>query len=528
MIKKEKIKLLLFMLLCFYFGILQSEINWSIPVTISSANFNVSDPQIVIDSQGNATSAWVENNLVKTSSMPVNGAWSTPITLSGVLAAASYPKLGIDSSGNVTALWLENGIVNSSTQILGGTWSIGLPISSIFAAASSPVLSVDQDGHAVAAWVSGGLILSSTRTLGVWSLPTTLSAGNSDNPQIAISANGTVIAVWHSVVSGADVIMYAIKTFGGAWSTAKGVFSGTASLNHNYPKVAIDSNGNAYVAWFRYTRSGASYLNVTLLTSSLTYNGNSWTIPSALSNPCIRNPVNLMLKLACNTTGNVIAFWTNSYDGQIFNVESSAMHFGGRWIPFVMLNNPSLYSLAADIDVSSSGHVLAVYMTGEGGGLAIHSQESDIASPLLNQWTMSNPLSQGIKNGYPRCAITLSGTVFNAAAIWLNYNGAHIVLQASTGFDFAVLPPTALYVVQNSNTHKVYTEYSNTISWHASPSPDIQQYNVYRNGVFFASTDPNTLQIIDHNVSKNGSVVYGVAAQDINNIQSAIATVAFP
>lgn len=512
------------LLLFFPFSLLQCDINWSVPVTISSENLNSSDPQVVIDTLGNATAIWMENNSIMASSRPINGSWNAPVTLS---TNSSSPKLSVDSSGNVTALWLTDGIVNSSILNFGGSWSMGLPVSNVLGGASSLSLSVDASGNAVAVWVRGGFIESSTRTLGLWSIVSKISAANSDFPQVAISANGTVIAVWHSVVAGADVIVSATEMLGGNWNSAKNVFNGVAALKHNYPKVSIDANGNAYLVWFRYNLLGAAYQNVTVLTSALSYNASSWTFPSFLSNAGIRNPADLMLKIACDDNGNLIAFWTNSYDGQIFYVESASMLFGKGWGNAVMPYIPSLYSLASDISVNSKGDVLATYMTFDGSLLQIQSQESNIGSPIFNAWTFSKELSQGSENGYPKCALTLSGNVINAVVAWIKFEGSNSVIQATVGSELVVMPPTNLTLVQNRTDFGVYSDFCNTISWQPSPSPNIQRYNIYRNGIFFTATDSNTLQINDHNTIQNGPVTYGVAAQDINYSQSSIAIISF-
>lgn len=532
MINRKKIGMLCFIVLCSLSSGLQSSITWSDPTTISSTNIDASDPQVVIDSLGNATAVWVENNLIKASTQPVNGSWSASTTISNVLNGAFSPRLGVDSSGNVTAIWLENGsvngVVNASTLTFGGSWSVAVSISSALGGASSGALAVDASGNAVAVWVRGTVIESSTEASGTWSGVTTLSASSSDSPQVAIGGNSTVVAVWHSVVSGADVIMSATKTLGGNWATAKGVFTGTAAFNHNYPKIAVDLNGNAVVAWFRYNHS-TGYQNVQVLTSTLFFNASSWTIGTILSDMGIRNPADLTLKVAFDSNGNAIAFWTNSYDGQVFYIASANKLFGGVWSNFIMPNVPSLYMLSADIAVNSLGDGLAAYMFWDGDSLMIQSQETDIASPILNGWTMANNVSQGTDNGYPRCALTLTGNIANAVAVWLNFNGNNKVVQAASGIEAVVVQPTNVNVVQNVTNLGVYNDYYNTITWTASPSPNLIQYTIYRNGVFFMATDPNTLQVIDHNAvqSGTGSVTYGVAAFDSNRSQSSIATVTF-
>lgn len=529
MVKMKAERIILILLLCVQCNLVHGTITWSIPDVISSTNQNASSPQAVIDSQGNATAAWIENNVIKTSSRPVNGTWGTSSTLSNASAIASSPILKMDSSENVTALWIEDGIITSSILPYGGSWSASTAISNAAGGASSPALSVDAAGNAIAVWVRSGVIETSTRSLGVWDSASAISTSNSDNPQVDISANGTIIAVWHNVTSGADAIVSTTKTFGGSWSATKKVFFNvTAALKHNYPKVAIDDNGNAVLVWFRYNYASGAYYNVSVLTSSLTYNAAGWTTPSFLSKPGLRNPADLILKIEIDSNGNAIVFWTNSYDGQTFHIESSANSFGGTWGSSVMPYPPSLYSFAGDIAIDSLSHILISYIFFNDSELKIYAQESDIAIPLLNAWTMHSVISTAGNNGYPRCAISNSESTSFAIAVWINFDGINSLINAATGTGALISPPTNLSVAQNSTNLGIYNDFVNTISWNASISPNIQQYNIYRNNVYFASTDANTFQVSDHNAIQNETVTYGVAAQDNNYTQSSNATLTFP
>lgn len=533
MIKRNKITLFLFFILSLNSITAHADIAWSAPVTLSTSGVNASDPQIVVDSSGNATAAWVENNQIKVSTHPVNGSWGAATTLSNILNTALNPKLGVDSSGNLTAVWLENGaisgIVNSATTT-AGVWGVGTSISNALGGASAPALSVDASGNAVAVWVRGGVIESNTRSSGVWGVSaTTLSGSSADSPQVAISANGTVIAIWHIVVSSADVIQSATKTLGGSWASAKSLFAGTAALKHNYPKVAIDSNGNAIAVWFRYNFLSNAYQNVSVLASSLTFNASSWTIPTIISSPGIRNPADLSLRIAFDSNGNVIVFWTNSYDGEIFWCEVSPMSVAGPWNPLTHPYLPSIYTFGGDISVNSIGDVLTTYMYWDGTNVKIQTQESDISTPVsFSCWTNPQIVSSTNDNGYPRCAQTLNGTTSNAAVVWITYDGANTLIQAATGSKSELSPPTNLTIVQNTKNLGFLQDFYNTLSWQASPSANIIQYNIYRNGVFFTATDANTFQIIDHNAPQSGSVTYGVAAMDSLYSQSSTATISFP
>src|SRR5689334_4310685 len=83
------------------------DINWSSPpATLSTTNVNASDPQVVVDANGNTIAAWIESGLLKSSALPSGGSWGSATTISG--STASSPKLALDGSGNATIAWVEN------------------------------------------------------------------------------------------------------------------------------------------------------------------------------------------------------------------------------------------------------------------------------------------------------------------------------------------------------------------------------------------------------------------------------------
>src|SRR5579872_6236809 len=114
-------------LIGFFTQITASNLSWSAPSTLSSSMVNASDPQVIVDSNGNATAAWVQNGHIQAAFQPVNGSWGSASSISN--SGASSPRLGVDSSGNVTAVWVANGIIQVSTRPLNGSWGFASSIS---------------------------------------------------------------------------------------------------------------------------------------------------------------------------------------------------------------------------------------------------------------------------------------------------------------------------------------------------------------------------------------------------------------
>jgi hypothetical protein len=520
--------LALLLTICSFSHLMGADIGWSTPATISTTGVTASDPKVVIDVNGNATAVWVESNLVKASSQPAGMSWSAPTTLSGT--GASSPKLGIDSSGNVTAIWVESGVVNSATLPFGGSWSSETAISG--SGASSPALAVDASGNAVAVWVRGGFIESSTHLFGgSWGLVSQLTTNTSSSPQVAIGNNGTVVAVWHSTIAGANIVVSAVSPIAGSWSSAVNIIAATPAFSHDFPRIAVDANGNATAVWIRYNLSNSVYQNIGILAASLPVGSSSWAIPSLLTNGGETLTItNNTLRVAVDGGGNTIAVWNMSYDGSTYNVESSSKLLGGSWSSLFQLQGGELYAYQVDVAANNAlGDALVVYMLFDGvSSVNIISQETNVSAPGTTNYSSPLTFSQGSDNGYPRVASSINGLTINAAAVWIDFNGTNNVIVASTGSKTTISPPTSLAVTQSSNNFGVFTEYYNTLSWTASTSPNLQQYNIYRDGVYFFSVDPTVTQVLDHNAIQSGSVTYGIAAEDSSSSCSPIATVSFP
>lgn len=510
---------------------MNADISWTSPTTLSTTGIDASDPRVVIDAAGNATAVWIEGGLVQYSVAPAGMAWGAAATITGSGTGNSSPRIGVDGSGNVTAIWLDSNSAVNVSLLSGGTWTTNaLPISGN--GVSEPKLAVDATGNAVAVWVSGGFIQAAIKlAAGSWGVPSTIINVNvSNHPDVAIGSNGTVCAVWHTVVSGQDQIQASTQLIGGAWGAPKVVVA--ATFNHDYPKVAVDSNGNATVIWYRYILSNSQYTNLFVVYSLLPLNGSNWSIAQPLTQVAAsRNPADLSACIGYDTNRNTIALWTTSYDGETFNVESAVRQVGGTFTTLnaIVLNNA--YAFNTDLSVNNAlGNALAAFMFFDGMDATIQFAESNVASApnIINNWSTPTGISSGMNNGYPRVSQTTSGNSINAAAVWINNDGMNNLINAVTGTGTSVLPVSSVNVVQNTNDFGVFKDYYNTITWTGSSDPDATAYSIFRNGVFVGLIDTTSTTFVDHNQLQNGPVTYGVGTVDSMNRQSVIITQSFP
>jgi hypothetical protein len=105
---------------------------WGTPVQVSDGQYASYNPQLHMNSAGNAVALWVEsigNRVLMVSTYTVGGSWSSPVMLSTLdqLLSDNYSVV-LNPSGTAIAIWCvflsaETTQNYSSTAILGGSWS---------------------------------------------------------------------------------------------------------------------------------------------------------------------------------------------------------------------------------------------------------------------------------------------------------------------------------------------------------------------------------------------------------------------
>ncbi len=158
-----------------------------------------------------------------------------------------------------------------------------------------------------------------------------------------------------------------------------------------------------------------------------------------------------------------------------------------------------LYAFTEDLAVDANGDVLLAFMNANGASITVYSTEMSVAAVTPNIWASATTISSGTRNGYPRIAETNNGNNVHAAALWLSYSGTADVACSANGNEEDILPPTSPTVVQTMTGYGLFTDYINTVSWHASTQHSLSGYAVYRNGEVIAKVNNTTTQFVDHN-----------------------------
>lgn len=486
------------------------------PDTISTPGVDASAQQVAVDINGNVVAVWIENTLVKSSSATMSGSWGSINTLSG--SGASDPQVKIDLNGTSTAIWIESGVVQASELVLNGSWSAPSAISG--SGASFPELAIDSTGNLVATWLEGGAVLSATKLYGgSWPVsPDTLSSTGASSPRVAIGAEGTVIAVWQGTIGATPTIYSASKSIAGAWGAEVAISSG--GVNSSYPQIAVDSVGNAVSIWYRYDLSGSLYSNVVVQSSSMP-SGGGWSSPVDVSSAGVRNPADLVSSVVAGPNSTAFAAWTNSMNGSLFDCQWSVLSSGSWSSPgtFVSMN---LLAYDLDMAVIPKGDAAIVWMVYDPSSsiLSIQTAINDLSSMskiLFNPTIISNSSS----NAYPTIAYNATSTDIYSVAAWVSFDSVNDVIQCTRADFVYTQPPSNLVLSSQTNDYGVVSEISNVLSWTASISPNVENYLVFRDGVYLGWTASNDCQFTDPNRTIGQTVIYSVAATDSQGGQSA-------
>lgn len=263
--------------------------SWTTPENVSAGAASEALQQIAVDPNGNAVAIWRQssagNTVISAAFFPVGGPWESPTQLSAGGQDATEPQIVIDSNGNAIAIWERNSnvgdeIIQSATLPFGGSWSSVTDISATGIDSHHPQIGVDSAGNAVAIWnTQAGVVQAATLPFGgSWSAPTDVfAAGDGEAPEIAVNSAGDAVALWQLFGITDVTLQSATLPFGGAWSVAIDVPVLPGSTTVQSQKIGIDADGNAVAVWEQFNGSTSN-----VQASTLPFGG-VWATPTVLS-----------------------------------------------------------------------------------------------------------------------------------------------------------------------------------------------------------------------------------------------------
>lgn len=256
------------------FGVIQ----WN-PGGQAIANLSTSNevlPAVVSDGAGGAVIAWIDATAggVKIQGFKSNGtgAWSRfPLSTA---ANNMAPVIIRDGEGGTIVGWAEGGSLGNFMQRVSGLgtklWSsAGIPLST---GGNTVNLLPDGFGGAIATWqdfrsgtnynvYAQGVTSGGSQAWTANGAPVCTATQDQKLPQIVTDGAGGAIITWFDYrfnATGADIYAQRISPTGTAVWTPDGIPLCTAPDAQEYPTIASDGAGGAYVAW-QDRRNGTDY-----------------------------------------------------------------------------------------------------------------------------------------------------------------------------------------------------------------------------------------------------------------------------
>src|SRR5262245_3972843 len=144
--------------------------SWGSPVKIEANDTeNANGCRIAADPEGNVTAIWRQHdgaryNLWANRFEPDSG-WGTPVLLESGDSDALMHEIVVDSGGTVTVAWLQGayqgGQLWFTRWVPGSGWSEAVSVEGTCSFTDPPRLAVDSDGVVTALWIQEGNVVSS-------------------------------------------------------------------------------------------------------------------------------------------------------------------------------------------------------------------------------------------------------------------------------------------------------------------------------------------------------------------------------
>lgn len=302
---------------------------WGAALPLDSVQFDASEPQLAMDFAGNAFVVWVQRDGAAADSPysiwanrfdAAGSAWGGAKRLESSSSNSFSPKVATDASGTAVVVWYDvtgsapNRVSNIWTNRFNGTtWGAADLVEKQAGNASEPSIAMDGKGNAQATWTqSDGARYNIwakpySNANQAWGEPVQVSKqtdGHAYTPQAAFDPAGNAIAVWWQVTGFPSkrtehASHYSVST--AVWGVAATLGESVGGV-YDGPQIAIDTSGNAIVAWRNW--DGANH-NVLYNR----YSAGTWGGAQPLETDSSTNSGAELVRLAMNPGGVAVAVW---------------------------------------------------------------------------------------------------------------------------------------------------------------------------------------------------------------------------
>jgi hypothetical protein len=342
--------------------------NWGTAEIIGSIVGSASNAQVAINDAGDAMVIWRQYydsryNIWAKRYKASSGAWGSAVKIQTNYTESAYePQVAIDSNGNATAVWIQqNGgyfqeVWANRYNALTDTWGTAENIEIYNSNSSySPNIAINASGNAIAIWTQSENISYGNYNIWInrytastqsWSTADLIVAASSDAdityPSVAIDVNNNALIVWlrSDNTNGCSIWSKQYNATLGTWSSEKLVIADTGNTYpDNAPKVSINDSGDAIAIW-----KASDGIRYNIWANNYTASTQSWGTAVKIETDNSGDAINPKVKIS--TSGDAIAIWSQS-DGARYNI----------WTNHYTASTQS-WGTAAQIETDNSGDTI--------------------------------------------------------------------------------------------------------------------------------------------------------------------------
>ena len=302
------------------------------PAVLTSLTNFVTDPYVAMDAKGDAMVAWRYDNggfdETSVASRPAGGSFGQVEDLSTFsFGSVGKPAIAMNSRGDATVAWSQNEIVKKiyllqmATRTAGGPFN---PATGIVVDATNPAVAIDGQGDSTVVW-SGSIVEPATDTVEVSTRsrgeeftspltlfnvpPPSLEGSYLMEPKVAMDAAGDTTVAWASP----EGIRVATRSAGGVFEKPTKLLTNPL-VTESSPAVSMDEEGSRTIVW---VQDGFNDFETSLL-------GSATTLGEPLDEPLFISQEGYVftpertapLSLAMDSHGDAVTSWVSHYNEQ--------------------------------------------------------------------------------------------------------------------------------------------------------------------------------------------------------------------
>jgi hypothetical protein len=278
--------------------------------------------EVAVGPDGDAMSVWHQGDGTRlniwANHYTLGGGWGTAELIESENGgSAKTPEVAMDANGNAIAVWRQSdGLVlfaAANRYTPGGGWGTAQSIDNAPGNSSSPQVAADPAGNAMALWSGAGIRANRYALSGGWGTAEDIReslGGTQGNQDVAVSADGTAIALWGQFDSTVTNVWANRYVPDNGWGTAE-LIETNDSAHAQHLQVAVDPNGNAVAVW---KQSDGTRDNIW---ANQYVAGAGWATAELLETEDLGDAERP--QIAVDPDGNAIAVWSQD-DGMRINV----------------------------------------------------------------------------------------------------------------------------------------------------------------------------------------------------------------